>query len=150
MTDNAIIQSFVDLYDRASFVISLDGSIIAINHLAAEMFGYSPKELVGQKMEILVPDEVKGEHEQHRANYMKQYKPSDFTVRCLNGQRKNKEIFNIDVMVSLVQNQQQELELIIVSIADTSETDRINAKLETLLEKAKSLSEMASRNIAEK
>ncbi|MFZ6053337.1 PAS domain-containing sensor histidine kinase [Halocola ammonii] len=50
-------------------VVDEKGEINMINPNAQEIFGYSQKELLGEKMEILLPKNLKAKHEGHRENY---------------------------------------------------------------------------------
>ena len=45
------------------------GRIILVNAAATRMFGYSRTELMGQPLEILLPERIRGAHIAHRAGY---------------------------------------------------------------------------------
>lgn len=45
------------------------GEIIKANPSSERLFGYKPDELLGQKVEILIPTSVRHTHEQHREKY---------------------------------------------------------------------------------
>ena len=46
-----------------------DGTIVLVNRRCAEMFGYQKDELVGQRVEVLVPVDLRAVHERDRARY---------------------------------------------------------------------------------
>lgn len=50
-------------------VTNKDGILTKVNPAAEKMFGYGEGELVGQRVEVLVPDRYKDRHERHRDNY---------------------------------------------------------------------------------
>ncbi len=50
------------------------GVIELTNPILLKMFGYLEEELIGQTIEILVPDNVKGRHKGHREGYVKEPK----------------------------------------------------------------------------
>ena len=45
------------------------GEITDLNPRCSTMFGYSPEELIGQRIEILIPDEYRKNHHKHRDQY---------------------------------------------------------------------------------
>lgn len=46
-----------------------DGNIVFLNRGAETLFGYSPEELLGQPIEILMPEEHRNQHVKHRDKY---------------------------------------------------------------------------------
>lgn len=64
-----------DIFQRAPdamFVIDLAGIIRAVNEQASVFTGYPETELLHQPIEMLVPEELRGRHEQLRAGYMQE------------------------------------------------------------------------------
>lgn len=49
--------------------VDREGRIVLLNRVTEKLFGYSHDELLGQSIEILVPDSVRAIHVNHRANY---------------------------------------------------------------------------------
>jgi PAS domain S-box-containing protein len=45
------------------------GELIKVNPAASKMFGYEDGELLGKKVEVLVPDRYSHRHEKHRNNF---------------------------------------------------------------------------------
>src|SRR3954465_6359267 len=52
--------------------VTTDGRISLVNAQTERLFGYHRDELVGQPVEILVPDRVRGVHPAHRSGYFSQ------------------------------------------------------------------------------
>jgi PAS domain S-box-containing protein len=52
-------------------VVGVDagGSIVLVNIQAERMFGYEPSEMLGQRIELLLPDRLEEAHARHRAGY---------------------------------------------------------------------------------
>ena len=50
-------------------VTNPEGDIEVVNSRVEELFGYTNKELIGQKVEILIPDSYKSNHQEHRQAY---------------------------------------------------------------------------------
>src|SRR5581483_4137514 len=49
--------------------VDADGRIVHVNGQAERLFGYTREELVGQLVEILVPDDIRELHPGHRGRY---------------------------------------------------------------------------------
>jgi len=57
-------------YATEGIIISTDkGNIVMVNPEAERQFGYSKGELIGKRIETLIPDRYSEEHVQHRKNY---------------------------------------------------------------------------------
>lgn len=66
------VQEFGALYNNMAIgiaSINKDGEIVLINQFALQKFGYTENELIGQKIEILIPGRYKPKHVKHRDNY---------------------------------------------------------------------------------
>lgn len=50
-------------------IVNNEGVITLINQFSLEQFGYQKEEVVGQKIEVLIPQRYKTRHEGHRSNY---------------------------------------------------------------------------------
>ena len=49
--------------------VDAEGKIILLNRVAEDMFGYTRGELLGQPVETLIPQELRGRHHSHRDHY---------------------------------------------------------------------------------
>jgi PAS domain S-box-containing protein len=59
------IVHITSLFENATegfIVTDSNGNIILVNPSACRMFGYEPDELIGQKIEILIPSEYRKKH----------------------------------------------------------------------------------------
>src|SRR5579863_6852078 len=54
----------------AMVCVDADGRIAVVNARAERLFGYARDELIGQPIEILVPDQARKVHQLHRAGYV--------------------------------------------------------------------------------
>src|SRR5579885_3693162 len=68
----AMFEQFFECSPDAVLVVNSEGLITRVNKLAEQMFGYTRAELTGQRIELLVPDRFRKEHEKERANYQSQ------------------------------------------------------------------------------
>jgi PAS domain S-box-containing protein len=58
---------FLETIPDAIVAVDRDGTIVQVNSQAEALFGYRRGELMGQKIEILVPERSRGLHQDHRA-----------------------------------------------------------------------------------
>jgi protein-histidine pros-kinase len=63
------IEDFIDCIADAVIGVNQEGDIVLINLHAEKLFGYSRKELLGSRLEILLPDHLKNIHTNHRVSY---------------------------------------------------------------------------------
>ncbi|NQU71901.1 MAG: PAS domain S-box protein [Rhodospirillales bacterium] len=62
-------RNLIEAAPDATLVCDRYGGIVHINAQAEELFGYSKVELLGQKIEILMPERFRGGHHLHRAGF---------------------------------------------------------------------------------
>ena len=79
-----------------------DGTIVRANMAAEIMFGYRVGELLGMKVEKLVPDKLRHVHIQHREGYGREPTSKRMGIRGqrLFGLRKNGTEFPLDISLS--------------------------------------------------
>ena len=85
----------------AMLVTDLDGQIVWLNSRADQLFGYTRAELIGQPVEILVPETLRAMHELKRAGYAGQPHYRDVgTPLELYGRRKDGSTFPAEIGLS--------------------------------------------------
>src|SRR5882757_7135622 len=67
----------------AMVCVDADGRIALVNAQTERLFGYARDELVGQPVEMLVPDAVREVHPGHRAGYLADPAPPQIGVRMV-------------------------------------------------------------------
>lgn len=105
-------------------IVDAEGKIAVVNRRAVKLFKYSESELVGQTIDILVPQASRGNHKSMREAYMRD--PSQRRMgqdRILYGVRKDGSVFPIEVSLSPVKV--QESVLVMAFIVDV--TDKLAA-----------------------
>src|SRR5213076_1096986 len=63
-------RGFIESAPDAVVIVDAEGSIAIVNHLTEKMFGYRRHELLGQPIEMLVPERYHARHVRDRDDYM--------------------------------------------------------------------------------
>jgi PAS domain S-box-containing protein len=148
------------------------GVIELVNPRLLEMFGYQEKELIEQRIEILVPDAVKGKHSKHREGYTK--KPQDRRMggdMNLMAQRKDQSKFSVEIglnhcyvdkelkvvaiVTDITERVQSQKDLLDLNVKlehkvklRTEELENNQKKIEKTLDKERELNELKSRFVS--
>ncbi|MEO8608487.1 MAG: PAS domain S-box protein [Chloroflexota bacterium] len=86
-------------------IVNALGQITLLNQYAEQEFGYEHEELLGQRIEVLIPDAQRGIHEQHREGYLSNPETRPMgTGMELMGQRKDGSVFPVEVSLSYMGN----------------------------------------------
>ena len=88
----------------AIIVTSIDGHISAVSPATERLFGYSPGELIGNLVEILIPERFRSRHPQRRSVYLAApvVRPMGTGLE-LYGLRKDGTEFPVDILLSPVE-----------------------------------------------
>jgi PAS domain S-box-containing protein len=97
----------IDLFEKlfefspdAIVVTNSTGAIVRANAQAERIFGYLRQELIGQAVEILIPERFRGIHPKHRSNFADQPRVRAMGVGLeLYGRRKDGSEFPVDIML---------------------------------------------------
>ena len=90
----------------AIVVVNELGSIVLINNQAEAMFGYTRAELLGQYLEILLPERFRGGHMRFRADYFTHPRTRSMGAGLeLYGLKKNGEEVPVEIMLCPLQTQ---------------------------------------------
>lgn len=82
-------------------VCNVLGEIVMVNVRTEEMFGYAREELVGQKVEMLIPEYLRGKHPELREEFLEDPHVRDMgSGRELLAQRKDGTIFSTEISLS--------------------------------------------------
>jgi PAS domain S-box-containing protein len=66
---NALARAVPEAMPDAVVVVSEAGGIVAVNNQAELMFGYHRSELIGEPVEILIPESARERHVHHRDTF---------------------------------------------------------------------------------
>jgi two-component system, cell cycle sensor histidine kinase and response regulator CckA len=104
--------------------VSADGRIALVNAQTERLFGYSRGDLIGQPVEMLVPDSVREIHPDHRSRYVADPHPRPMGAGMeLAGRRKDGSEFRAEISLSAFETD----EGLLVSAAIRDVTDRRRA-----------------------
>ncbi|MFZ0630530.1 MAG: PAS domain S-box protein [Acidobacteriaceae bacterium] len=86
--------------------VSADGNVVLVNRVAEEMFGYPRDELIGQSVDLLVPDTVRQHHRGYRNAYLEHPRTRPMgTGLELHGRRRNGSLFPVEISLSPIQTE---------------------------------------------
>ncbi len=69
MADILLSSNFLEAVPDAIVAVERDGTIVQINSQTEELFGYTRDQLLGQKIEVLVPERYRPGHHAHREGF---------------------------------------------------------------------------------
>lgn len=94
-----ILAAFLDYPPDALIVVDEAGTIVLINTQAETLFGYDRDELIGQPVELLLPEHLRAPHQAKRTRYMQaaRTRPMSLRLDLLVGQRKDGSQFPVEI-----------------------------------------------------
>jgi PAS domain S-box-containing protein len=111
----------------AMVCVDASGRITIANAQAERLFGYDREELIGQLVEVLVPDSVRGIHPMYRSGYVAEPRPRPMGAGIeLAARRKDGTEFPAEISLSAIETR----EGLLVSAAIRDVTERIEAQAE--------------------
>jgi PAS domain S-box-containing protein len=116
-------------------IVRKDGRIALVNGQTESLFGYGRDELIGQPIEILVPERYRSAHPAHRDGYIGDPKARPMGAGLeLFARRKDGTEFPAEISLSPLQT--AEGQLVTAAIRDITNRKRAEAKFRGLLEAA--------------
>jgi PAS domain S-box-containing protein len=99
----ATFVALLEAVPDAMVCIAADGRVILVNAQAERLFGYEREELIGQPVEILVPDAARAVHPGHRAGYVAdpRHRPMGAGLP-LAGRRRDSSTFPAEICLSAI------------------------------------------------
>jgi PAS domain S-box-containing protein len=111
-------------------IVAVDGAgtILQVNSQTEQLFGYDRDELIGQRVEILVPENYRREHHHHRQNFADKPKTRRMGANLnLSGRRRNGSEFPVEISLSPVATEHGMI--VLSAIRDISDRQKIEEEL---------------------
>jgi len=104
----AWVRSLIETTQDAVVSIDRQARIVLFNPAAQRIFGYRPEEVVGQKVNMLMPEPYTSEHD----GYLERYERTGEAhaigrIRMVTAKRKNGETFPIELSVAKIHSDQE-------------------------------------------
>jgi len=124
----ALFRTLIQFAPDAFLVTDSAGRIVFANAQAERIFGYEREELVGSHIERLVPDQLRGTHEAHRARYIAspQARPMGIGLQLTARRRDGSEV---PVEISLSPIYSDDERYVASTVRDVSDRRRIEDAL---------------------
>lgn len=105
MNDAALLNAIIENAIDGLITISSRGIIESINPSACKLFGYTPEEVIGKNIKILMPNPYHDEHDEYIARYQRTHHPHIIGIgREVKGLTKEGVIFPFRLGVSEVKH----------------------------------------------
>ena len=132
---DATFRGLLDAAPDAMVIVGQDGCIRLVNEQVEKLFGYAREELLGQPIEILVPERFHSEHPAHRNGYIRDPRSRPMGMGLdLSARRKDGTEFPAEISLAPVST--AEGMLATAAIRDVSERRKMEAKFRGFLEAA--------------
>jgi PAS domain S-box-containing protein len=127
--------ALLELVPDAFVGVGANGEIVLANAQAEALFGYRREQLIGQPVEMLMPERVAGAHRSHRAGYFADPRARPMGVGLeLAGRRRDGSEFSAEISLSSIEIDGQVLAT--AAIRDISERVAVGREKERLEAKA--------------
>ncbi|MEK6806834.1 MAG: PAS domain S-box protein [Pseudomonadota bacterium] len=121
-------RAVVEAAPTAMIMINETGDIVLTNAQTSKLFGYGAAELLGKKVDLLVPDAVRPGHPKLRDSFFADPRPRQMGAgRDLNGRRKDGSLMPVEIGLNPIVT--SEGKFAIAAIADISERKRAEEKM---------------------
>ncbi|HEY0710637.1 MAG TPA: PAS domain S-box protein [Polyangia bacterium] len=131
----ARFRGLLEAAPDAMIMVGADGCIVLVNTQAEKVFGYRREEMLGQPIEMLVPERFRREHPGHRHGYFKDSRTRPMGAGVdLFARRKDGTEFAVEISLSPMEIDGGRL--VTAAIRDITDRRRAEEKFRGLLESA--------------
>jgi PAS domain S-box-containing protein len=123
MHSEEVFRKAIEASPVGIVMIDAAGHIVLANPETERLFGYAAGELIGQTIDILVPDAIRARHAHLRVKFADGPKMRSGKARAFKGRRKDGSEFSVEIGLNPIQT--DDGPLVLGSIVDVSEILRI-------------------------
>src|SRR6202142_3269513 len=128
MAEVLLSSYLLETLPDAIVAVDGDGTIVQVNSQTESLFGYTRRELIGQKVEMLVPESHRPQHHRHRESFAETPKTRRMGADLdLSGRRRNGSEFPVEISLSPVFTDKGTF--VLSAIRDISDRKRIAEEL---------------------
>jgi len=125
----------VESAPNAMILVNKEGTITLVNNQTEKLFGYERKELIGVRLEVLIPERFRKQHPGHRNNFF-----SLPSVRAMGAGRElfgvRKDGSEIQVEIGLNPIETGEGQMVLASVIDITERKKAEERFRLVVESA--------------
>lgn len=131
LINNQFFKTFLESISEGILVVNKEFEIIFINDAIQGLFGYKEEELIGERIEILIPSNFKNNHKNHTKAYFAHPDKRKMSERDeIYGLHKNGDLLSIDIGLNHFKNEGEQYAIAIIS--DISQSKMTNKFLKSL------------------
>ena len=139
-----LVRSALDSAPDAMLLVDAEGLIIFANRQVSALFGYSPEEVRGQPVELLMPQKFRQRHLMHRATFAAEHRTRPMGVGLdLYARRKDGSEFPVEISLSPIED--SGAQVVAAAIRDVTDRKRVQQELIHAREAADAARETAHR-----
>ena len=128
MAEILLSNDLLEALPDAIVAVDRNGVIVQLNSQTQALFGYERDELIGQSVEILVPESYRHEHHHHRENFAQTPKTRRMGANIdLSGRRRDGSEFPVEISLSPVTTEKGMF--VLSAIRDISARKRMEEEL---------------------
>jgi PAS domain S-box-containing protein len=120
------VRTVLNTIEEAIITVDHHGIVTELNPAAARVFGYSPEEVVGRNVKMLMPEPYSREHDGYLSAYLRTGQAKAIgRGREVTGQRKDGSIFPMELAVSeMVMSRRQVFTGVVRDITERKQAER--------------------------
>jgi PAS domain S-box-containing protein len=129
------LRLVVESAPNAMLLVNHEGVITLVNRQTEMLFGYDRKELIGGKLEVLIPSRFSGEHPAHRSKFFQDPQTRSMGAgRELFGKKKDGSEMQVEIGLNPIET--NEGQMVLASIIDITERKKAEERFRLVVESA--------------